>query len=65
MRPRNSFTEREVVTALLNLQWLIKHREATFHPESDTVIYGDGGADWQMLFDPEGSGVSEYTHPKE
>jgi hypothetical protein len=39
------YTLAELRAALLNLQWLIRHREGGYHPEVSTIVYGDGGAD--------------------
>jgi hypothetical protein len=34
------YTLAELRTALLNLQWLIRHREGGYHPEVSTIVTG-------------------------
>lgn len=41
----------ELVTALVNLEWLIRNRDATFDVRSGTVVWGDGGSDVDSLLD--------------
>lgn len=39
------YTLKELRTALLNLQWIIKHREGGYYPDVATITWGDGGSD--------------------
>lgn len=57
---RKYYNAHEVAVALLNLQWYVKNRDGWAYPDSDTLVYGDGGTDLGALFDEEGPGISEY-----
>lgn len=57
---KQSFTRREFQIALANLEWLIRHHEASYHPESETVVYGDGGAHEDVLIE---EGMTPATDP--
>lgn len=45
----------ETITALKNYDWLVRNRsldDVGLHWDSDTVVYGDGGADINELCRP-------------
>ena len=46
-----NFTWQEVRIILTNMQWMLTHRPdgATFYPDSDTLVYGDGGVGMEVL----------------
>jgi hypothetical protein len=48
---RINFRPGDLAVALVNFEWLIRNREASFHPDSLTVVYGDGGMDVKGLFE--------------
>jgi hypothetical protein len=48
--PRAPVTSGELATALANLEWLVRNRDATFDPETLTVVCGDGGFYVDSLF---------------
>lgn len=44
---------KETRIALMNYDWLMRNRDdVELCPNSDAVIYGDGGADWNVLCEP-------------
>jgi hypothetical protein len=43
---------QQLVTIVANWEWLRQNRAATFHPESLTIVYGDGGVDIAELARP-------------
>jgi hypothetical protein len=58
---RETFTRREFQTALANLEWLVRHREASYYPDSETVVDGDGGAHEDALIE---EGMTPATDPR-
>ena len=51
MTDPRTYSPDELVTALANLEWLIRNRDATFHAPSETVVCGDGGFGVESLLD--------------
>jgi hypothetical protein len=57
------YTLAELRTALLNLQWLIRHREGGYHPEVSTIVHGDGGAnETELLHEDFTPATEEWRH---
>jgi hypothetical protein len=57
------YTLAELRAALLNLHWLIRHREGGYHPEASTIVYGDGGADeTELLREDFTPATEEWRH---
>lgn len=46
-----NFTWEEVRIILTNMQWMLTSQpgRATFYPDSDTLVYGDGGVGMEVL----------------
>lgn len=47
-----ALTIEQYRTALTNLQWLLRHRDAIYWPDVETVGYGDGGIHEMVLVEP-------------
>jgi hypothetical protein len=43
---------KQLATVLANWEWLRQERDASFHRDSLTVVYGDGGVDIAELARP-------------
>ncbi len=61
MTEPRTYSHDELATALANLEWLVRNRDATFHPPTDTVVCGDGGFGVESLLDPDLTPAAQET----